>query len=214
MPDAVKLRLKFSKAGDLRWLSHLEVTRAWRRIISRAGLPVAYSQGFSPHLKIALSPALSVGIGSVAEYADIALTDKVAAGEALDRVNQCAPVGLRAAAALVIKASAPTLGAAIKFVDYRLTVARELPEAEIAAAFLLTAADLLQVEHGPKETAVTFRLPIDAKFNTLILSIEESLELQSSLRTIDRVAQWVIVNDSLADPIDPVLSGMEEDENA
>ncbi|MDP1809189.1 MAG: TIGR03936 family radical SAM-associated protein [Actinomycetota bacterium] len=210
----MKLRLKFAEAGDMRWLSHLEITRAWRRIVSRAGLPVAYSEGFSPHPKIALSPALAVGVGSEAEYADIVLSDHVPAGEALDRVNFCAPMGLRAVAARAMDLRAPTLGSSIKIVDYRLVVARELPEADIATALNSISASLLRVEHGGKRTAVIFRLPVEAKLNTLILSIEESLELQSTLRTIDRVAQWVLVDDSLVDPIDLDRPGMDENGKA
>jgi len=214
MPDMMKLRLKFAKAGDMRWLSHLEVTRAWRRIVARAGLPVAYSEGFSPHAKIALSPALPVGVGSEAEYADIVLSDRVAPGEALDRVNISAPMGLRAAAARTLDLRAPTLGSSIKVVDYRLSVARELSEADIATALNSGPASLLSVERGSKRTAATFRLPVEAKLSILILSIEESLELQSTLRTIDRVAQWVLVDDRLVDPIDLDRPGMDEDGKA
>lgn len=206
MTAVMKLRLKFAKAGEMRWLSHLEISRAWRRIVARAGLPVLYSEGFSPHPKIALSSALAVGIGSAAEYADIMLTEPVPGDEALERINLCAPPGLKANAARAMNLNTPTLGSSIKFVDYRLVAPREIAAADIAK---LDASEnipreflLICVDHARDKTTVTFRLPVETKFTAVILSIEQSLGLQSDLRTIDRAAQWVQANGGLVDPID------------
>jgi radical SAM family uncharacterized protein/radical SAM-linked protein len=67
------VRVRYSKEGRVRALSHLETKNALERAIRRAKLPVAFSQGFSPKPKLTFSPALSVGIESQAEFVDIVL---------------------------------------------------------------------------------------------------------------------------------------------
>ena len=54
-----RLRVTFAKEGPLRWVAHLDLMRTWERAIRRAVLPLTYSQGFSPHAKIALAAPLA-----------------------------------------------------------------------------------------------------------------------------------------------------------
>ena len=62
-----RLRLKFSRGEKLKYLSHLDLMRLWERALRRAGLPAAYSEGFSPHPRISLASPLAVGVTSRAE---------------------------------------------------------------------------------------------------------------------------------------------------
>ena len=48
----MRVRLRFTKVGKIRWTSHRDVARMWERAIRRAGLPVAYSAGFSPRPRL------------------------------------------------------------------------------------------------------------------------------------------------------------------
>ncbi|MDR1774891.1 MAG: TIGR03936 family radical SAM-associated protein [Actinomycetes bacterium] len=82
-----RLRLCYAKAGRGSYLSHLEVLRALTRAIRRSGLPFAVTCGFNPHMRIALGPALGVGVGSDAEYLDVSLTEYVPANVALARLQ-------------------------------------------------------------------------------------------------------------------------------
>ena len=59
------LRLKITKEGDVRFISHLEYARTINRSLRRAKLPVAYSEGFNPHIKMSLASALGLSIASV-----------------------------------------------------------------------------------------------------------------------------------------------------
>ena len=70
-PKAV--RLKFCKVGTLQYISHLDLQRTFNRIIVRACIPVWYTQGFNPHIKLVFSTPLSVGSESICEYLDIKL---------------------------------------------------------------------------------------------------------------------------------------------
>jgi len=83
MNELFRLRITFAKHGRLRWLSHLELTRAMERLVRRSGLPFAVSQGFSPHMRFAVGPALPVGTAGLGEKFDVWLTDYVDAKEAL-----------------------------------------------------------------------------------------------------------------------------------
>jgi radical SAM-linked protein len=68
-----RLRLRFSKAGKIRFTSHRDVARMWERALRRSGLPVAYSQGFVPHPLVSFGLALPTGCESDGEYLDVRL---------------------------------------------------------------------------------------------------------------------------------------------
>ncbi|HOS50929.1 MAG TPA: TIGR03936 family radical SAM-associated protein, partial [Bacillota bacterium] len=67
------IRIKYGKVGPGRYISHLDTIRAVERAIRRMGLPVLYSEGFSPRPKMTFAAALQVGVGSVAEHMDVLL---------------------------------------------------------------------------------------------------------------------------------------------
>ena len=69
-----RLRVTFSKTGDMRYLSHNELMTVMFRALRRAQIPVAYSAGFHPHPTISFGPALAVGVEGLKEYFDVELT--------------------------------------------------------------------------------------------------------------------------------------------
>lgn len=88
-PPAVvqKVRIRYAKRGRLRFISHRDFARALERALRRAGAPVAFSAGFSPHPKISYVGAAPTGAASEAEYVEIGLAERVdpaALGAALD----------------------------------------------------------------------------------------------------------------------------------
>jgi len=68
-----RLRITFAKGETLKYISHLDLARAWERALRRAGVPLAYSQGFNPRPKMAFAAALPVGYTATAEMVDILL---------------------------------------------------------------------------------------------------------------------------------------------
>ncbi|MCL2135943.1 MAG: TIGR03936 family radical SAM-associated protein [Coriobacteriia bacterium] len=90
MSDSFRLRIAFAKQGRLRWLSHLELSRALERLIRRSGLPYAVSQGFNRHMRFASSPALPVGTSGLHELFDVWLTKYVSPEEALGMLQAAA----------------------------------------------------------------------------------------------------------------------------
>jgi radical SAM-linked protein len=97
------VRLRFAKRGRLRFLSHRDVARAFERGLRRAGVPMAYSAGFTPHPRISWLGAAPTGAASEAEYVELGLAEQVdpeALRRALDEalppgldVTACAPAG-------------------------------------------------------------------------------------------------------------------------
>lgn len=73
MNSEVRLRIRFSKLGKIRFIGHRDLARVWERAIHQAGVPIAFSQGFTPHPKVSFGLALPVGWESVAEYLDLTL---------------------------------------------------------------------------------------------------------------------------------------------
>ena len=74
---AQRFRLLFRKSERVRYISHLDVLRYWERAIRRAGLPLSYSQGFTPHPKLAFASPLPLGFLAEAEVLDVTLEERV-----------------------------------------------------------------------------------------------------------------------------------------
>ena len=83
-----RYRITFTKDEAQRFTSHLDLHRAWGRLLRRAGLPLLYSQGFNPRPRIQLSTALPLGCTSEHELADIWLTEEIPCSEILERLQQ------------------------------------------------------------------------------------------------------------------------------
>lgn len=89
-----KLRLRYAKRGPLRFTSHRDVARAFERALRRAEVPMAYSQGFSPHPKISWIGASPTGVASEAEYVEIQVVELVDAVRLVTRLDAVLPPGL------------------------------------------------------------------------------------------------------------------------
>jgi radical SAM-linked protein len=110
----MKLRVRFSKLGKVRFTSHRDVARVWERAIRIVALPVAYSQGFSPRPRVSFGLALSTSAESVAEYLDIDLDETKLSGEfdvdaTAQRLDAALPDGFAVMAASAIAPGAVSL---------------------------------------------------------------------------------------------------------
>ncbi len=84
----MKLRVKFSKYGALRFIGHLDVMRFFQKAIRRAGIDIAYSSGFSPHQIMSFAQPLGIGLESNGEYMDIEVNSVTSATEMLKQFNE------------------------------------------------------------------------------------------------------------------------------
>jgi radical SAM-linked protein len=90
-----KVRMRFAKEGDVRFLSHLELAHLFHRASRRAALPLSYSEGFHPMPRIVFARALPVGVESHGEIVDMELEGRITPVEVMDRLNQTLPPGLK-----------------------------------------------------------------------------------------------------------------------
>jgi radical SAM-linked protein len=95
-PPSVTQRLivRYAKRGRMRFASHRDIARAVERGVRRAGLPIAYSAGFSPHPKISYAGGAPTGTASEAEYLEISLTSACAAPDVRQRLDAALPDGI------------------------------------------------------------------------------------------------------------------------
>jgi radical SAM-linked protein len=117
-----KLRLEITKGEEIRYISHLDYASAIQRAIIRAKLPVAYSEGFNPHMKLAFASALAVGVTSQAEYVDIECKEEIDFNQAVKSLAATLPAGIVIKGAKYIQGNVPALMASVNLATYDVTV--------------------------------------------------------------------------------------------
>ena len=90
-----EVRLRFSKTGRLKYISHLDINRAMSRALKRAGIPLWYTEGFNPHPYMSFSLPLSLGVESLCESVDLRITGEITNKEIKDRLNSVLPEDLK-----------------------------------------------------------------------------------------------------------------------
>ena len=90
-----EIRLRFSKTGQAKYISHLDTNRVFSRAFSRAKLNLWFTQGFNPHPYMSFSLPLSLGVESLCENVDIRIIDDISNDEVKKRVNDALPLGIR-----------------------------------------------------------------------------------------------------------------------
>lgn len=90
-----KIRMKFTKGEQVKYISHLDLMRTFYRAFRRAGLSVAYSQGFNPHPVVSFALPLAVGATSEAEYMDVELEKDLESNVIINKLNHVLPEGIK-----------------------------------------------------------------------------------------------------------------------
>lgn len=90
-----EIRIRFSKTGRAKYISHLDINRAFSRAISRAKIRLWYTEGFNPHPYMSFSLPLSLGVESLCENVDIRVLDDITNDEIKTRLNNTLPEGIR-----------------------------------------------------------------------------------------------------------------------
>lgn len=90
-----EVRLRFSKTGRLKYISHLDINRAMARALKRAEIPLWYTEGFNPHPYMSFSLPLSLGVESLCESVDLRIVGEISNKEIKDRLNKVLPEDLK-----------------------------------------------------------------------------------------------------------------------
>jgi radical SAM-linked protein len=140
-----RLRIKFRRGAEVKYISHLDIMRLWQRALNRAGMALAYSEGFHPHPKISLAAPLAVGVTSEAELMDITLTREASPHFFTAAVNQQLPDGFEILQVIPVAESLPSLQAQVRFAEYTVELETEKMQPEVASAI----ASLLSLKNLP-----------------------------------------------------------------
>ena len=119
----------FEKGERIRHIGHLDIQRSVQRGLRRSGLPVAYSNGFNPHILITFASALSTGACGKREIMDVTMAEEVSAEEFLERMNRAMPPEMQLSEARQLDQKHPALMASLQAAEYDLLI-RDPGEAE------------------------------------------------------------------------------------
>ena len=116
----MKLRIKFSKKGPLRFIGHLDIMRYFQKAIRRSDIDIAYSTGFSPHQIMSFAAPLGVGVESEGEYFDIEANSVTTAEDMITRLNAEMAEGMIITGMRILPDNAKNAMASVKAASYRL----------------------------------------------------------------------------------------------
>ena len=124
----------FEKSERIRHIGHLDIQRSVQRGLRRSGLPVAYSQGFNPHILITFASALSTGACGKREIMDVTMAEDTDAEEFLARMNRAMPPEMQLSEARAIDNKHPSLMGMVRAAVYDLTIRDEGQGVKLVAA--------------------------------------------------------------------------------
>lgn len=226
-PERMRLRVRFTKQGKIRFVSHRDLARLMERAFRKLRLPVAYTEGFSPRPKFSFGLALSVGHESEAEYLDVELATSIDLEDLPSRLTAALPDGLAVTALKEMPPGTASLQEAIACCLWHIEVLG-VPAPEVAAAVAVVCAATtfeLERERKGKTTVVDVRpaileLEVVGPTNNgvqlvAVLATEKvSLRPAELIRVLDRettsdlsegwvrrITQWTLVDGERTEPI-------------
>jgi radical SAM-linked protein len=164
-PAVQKLRIHFAKRGRLRFSSHRDFQRAFERALRRAGVPMAYSAGFSPHPKVSYAGAAPTGVASEAEYLELSVTERVDPERLRQALDASLPPGLDVLD--VVEAGPGALADLLEASVWEIRLPGVSPRVAAAAAEAFLAKPRVQVQRLTKNGMRSF----DARESVLALGV-------------------------------------------
>lgn len=214
----MKQRMRFTKLGKVRFLSHRDIARVWERALRRSGVRAAYSEGFSPRPRLSFGLALSTGYESLGEYLDIDLAEEVSPDELPAIVTPSLPRGMEAQLAIAIPAGTDSLQQAVTSSTWQIALPHVPTDALAAAVARALELDELPItiERKGAETILDARpailalAPHDQGLEAELATQPRSLRPAELLRALDptwvagrvlRTHQWTSVDGARCEPI-------------
>lgn len=149
-----RVRARFGRGEALAHISHLDLMRFWERALRRAGLPLAYSQGFTPHPRISMAAPLAVSVTSEAEIMDVYLSRWVAPQTFLQALRRQMPPGIEVYDASVVPLDMPSLQSQVRFAEYRVIAGKLEGPADVSGAISKLVAERNIAWHHTRDNSV------------------------------------------------------------
>jgi len=139
-----RLRIRFSRGEELKYISHLDLIRLWQRALNRADVALAYSEGFNPHPRISLALPLALGVTSESELMDIVLEKFTSPHTFTSSVTPQLPRGIAISGVFNTPLDLPSLQSQVRQAEYVVAIATDKDRNEIESAInsLLDKASL------------------------------------------------------------------------
>jgi radical SAM-linked protein len=129
-----RLRVRFSRGEEIKYISHLDLLRLWQRALVRAGIALAYSEGFSPHPRMSLAVPLALGVTGEAELLDIYLAKWSSPHTFTAAMARQLPPGLKIEQVFNIAPTLPSLQSQVSAAEYKVGIATDKTQAEVESA--------------------------------------------------------------------------------
>lgn len=146
----MRVRITFSKQGPLRFIGHLDLHRLWERAMRRAGLPIAYSQGFHPQPKISLAAALPLGFSSRGEVLDVRLNEELTVTDISTRLQESLPPDIKIIDVQSVDERLPALQTQVLSAAYNVHLTEAIDGSELTRRVetLMNSESLLRERRG------------------------------------------------------------------
>lgn len=142
----MKLRIKFSKQGPVKFVGHLDVMRYFQKAMRRAGIDIKYSEGFSPHQIMSFAAPLGVGLTSNGEYMDIEVNSMEDCKTMVSQLNEVMAEGIQIMECHILEERAKNAMSLVAAADYTLTF-REGKQPNDLDAYLNGLSDFMGQDH-------------------------------------------------------------------
>ena len=190
-PATSRILLRFSRLGDMAYISHLDMANVIIATALRATLPLAYSSGFHPHPQITLPPAIPLGYEAEDEPLEMGLTAPMEADQVRRLLNAASPDGLRFVTARAERPDGPSFSGRMIAADYEVILPGGLFTAE---AF----AGALAAFHSRPEFVITKK----TKRGTRTIDLKQSLHLS----VFEPTAVQMLISLSPEKYVDPLMA--------
>ncbi len=126
-----RLRVRFSRGEEIKYISHLDLIRLWQRALNRAGIPLTYSKGFNPHPQISMALALAMGVTSEAELMDIMLDKFVSPHSFTAAVGRQLPRGITIDGVYNTPLTMSSLQSQVRHAEYKVEIETDKAKKDI-----------------------------------------------------------------------------------
>jgi len=138
-----RLRIRFKRGDEVKFISHLDLIRLWQRALRRAGVMLAYGEGFNPHPRLSLAAPLALGVTAEAELMDVYIVQPLSTPAFAAMVGPQLPRGVEIARVYPIALEAPSLQSQVRFAEYQVRVtAVSADDLELALVSLMARQSL------------------------------------------------------------------------
>ncbi|MDR0964879.1 MAG: TIGR03936 family radical SAM-associated protein [Clostridium sp.] len=170
----MKVRVKFTKIGSVRFIGHLDLMRFFQKTLRRAKIPMRFSGGYSPHPLMTFAAPLGIGIESLAEYVDLEMADEYPVEVFAEAFNAQSVEGIKVLQAKMMPDHTPNAMSSVAAADYEITLQADEQPSWIKSENMHNFVKLKQAEYKIAMD-IDKLTPIEALFKLLEVRIHTLL---------------------------------------